>query len=150
MLRLSSLFVVALCLVAGCTTEPEQKASAPLDFPTPKTTLTIQESGKVIPLRVGEYVMISLRENPSTGYSWFFRLDNGKGGPQPRNNQAVELLGERFLPPEVVMPGAAGTREIMIKAVRPGSVYVIGNCVRPTDKNQDPAESVRFVFEVTR
>lgn len=138
-------FAAAAFLLAGCASQPEE---AKLDFPAPKVGLTIREAGKTIPLRPGEYAMISLKENASTGYSWFFRLDSGKPGPQPKAGQAVELAGERMIPPKEMIPGAPGVREVMVKAVRPGTVYVVGDCLRPWDRDKEPAQTVRYRFDV--
>ncbi len=139
-----SFAAVALFLVAGCSSQPEEN----LKFPSPKVSLTIQDAGKDVSLRPGEFAMISLKENASTGYSWYFRLDNGQKGPQPKGGQAVELAGERVIPPKDMMPGAPGMREVMVKAVRPGTVYVVGRCIRPWDKDQTPAQTIRYRFDV--
>lgn len=139
-----SFAAAGLFLIAGCASQPEES----LSFPSPKVSLTIQDGGKSIPLRPGEFAMISLKENASTGYSWYFQLDNGQKGPQPKSGQAVELAGERVIPPKDMMPGAPGVREVMIKAVRPGTVYVVGRCIRPWETNPVPAQTVRYRFEV--
>ena len=139
-----SFAAVALSLIAGCASQPE----AELDFPPPKVSLTIQDGGKSVPLRPGEFAMISLKENASTGYTWYFQLDNGQKGPQPKSGQAVELAGERVVLPADPIPGAPGVREVMIKAVRPGTVYVVGRCIRSWEANPVPAQTVRYRFEV--
>jgi len=139
-------FAAAALLIAGCASQPEES----LKFPAPKVSLTIQEAGKSVSLRQGEYAMISLKENASTGYSWYFHLDNGQKGPQPKNGQAVELAGERVVPPANPIPGAPGVREVMVKAVSPGTVYVVGKCIRPWEQNPKPVQTIRYRFEVTR
>ena len=142
------LCAAAMLLIAGCASQPEKKEV--LTFPPPAVTLTIQDAGKKIPLRPGEYALISLKENASTGYSWFFLLDTGKRGPQPKHGLAVELAGERFLPPKIMMPGVSGVHELMVRAVRPGTVCVVGRCIRSWEKNQEPAQTVRYCFDVSR
>ena len=139
----------AMLLTAGCATGQTEKKEA-LSFPPPAITLTIQDTGKTIPLRPGEYALISLKENATTGYSWFFRLDNGRGTPQPKTVEAVELAGERFLPPSKMISGAPGVHELMVRAVRPGTTYVAGRCIRPWEKRPEPAQTIRYRFEVSR
>ena len=85
---------------------------------------------------------------PQGGYSWFFRTDTGKPGPQPKTGLPVELAGERLLPAESDLVGAPQTREVMIKAVRPGKIYVVGNCIRAWEKGAKPEISVRYRFTV--
>ena len=97
---------VCAALFAGCASQPSEEKA--LDFPAPSVTLTIQESGDAVPLRVGQYAKITLKENPTTGYSWYFKLDNGKRGPQPKSGQAVELVGERYLASNTRLAGAPG------------------------------------------
>ncbi|WP_294506757.1 protease inhibitor I42 family protein [uncultured Victivallis sp.] len=121
-----------------------------LTFPEPALTLTIQEAGKTFPIKVGQYAKISLKENPTTGYSWFFRTDTGKRGPQPKTGLPIELAGERLLPAGSGLVGAPQTREVMVKAVRPGTIYLVGNCIRPWEKGAKPEISVRYEFRVTR
>ena len=139
---------VCAALFAGCASQPSEEKA--LDFPAPSVTLTIQESGDAVPLRVGQYAKITLKENPTTGYSWYFKLDNGKRGPQPKSGQAVELVGERYLASNTRLAGAPGVREVLVKAARPGSIYVVGNCIREWEKNPQPEQTVRYRFDVTR
>lgn len=133
-------------LAAGCAATGTSDGE--LSFPDPVLTLTIRESGKSFRIRVGEYAKISLKENPTTGYSWFFRTDTGSRGPQPKNDLPIELAGERLLPAESDLVGAPQTREVMVKAVRPGTIYLVGNCIRPWEKGAKPEISVRYKFEV--
>ena len=112
-LTMTTAAVLMALAAGGCasaTTDQE------LTFPEPALTVTIQESGKDFRLKVGQYAKISLKENPTTGYSWFFRTDTGKPGPQPKTGLPVELAGERLLPAESDLVGAPQTREVMIKA----------------------------------
>ena len=147
MKRFGWMTVMALLvsLAAGCATGTQDEE---LTFPEPALTLTIQESGKTFPLKVGQYAKISLKENPSTGYSWFFRTDTGKRGPQPKTGLPIELAGERLLPAESEQVGAPQTREVMVKAVRPGTIYLVGNCIRAWEKGAKPEISVRYQFRV--
>lgn len=144
-LTMTTAAVLMALAAGGCasaTTDEE------LTFPEPALTVTIQESGKDFRLKVGQYAKISLKENPTTGYSWFFRTDTGKPGPQPKTGLPVELAGERLLPAESDLVGAPQTREVMIKAVRPGKIYVVGNCIRAWEKGAKPEISVRYRFTV--
>ena len=40
-------------------------------------------------------------------------------------------------------------REVMVKAARPGSIYVVGNCIREWEKNPQPEQTVLYRFDVT-
>ena len=137
----------SLLALAGCASPQPEKE---LSFPEPSLKLTIRDSGQEFKLKVGQYAKISLKENPTTGYTWFFRTDTGRRGPQPKTNLPIEIAGERLLPPESDLVGAPTVREVMVKAVRPGTIFLDGNCIRPWEKGVKPEVSVRYRFEVVR
>ncbi len=124
-------------LGAGCASAPDE-----FELPPASRELTLAESNRKTPVKTGEYVMITLKENPTTGYCWFFKVDDGKTGG------AIEIVGERFIPPERMIPGAGGVRQVMIRAVRPGVGVLTGNCMRPWEKRVAPLTSVKYTFEV--
>lgn len=61
----------------------------------------------------------------------------------------IKLAGERLLPAESDRVGAPQTRELMVKAARPGTIYLVGNCIRAWEKGAKPEISVRYQFRVT-
>ncbi len=136
----------ALALGSGCASTEEN-----LDFPEPALTLTSAENGKTFSMKQGQYVKISLKENPTTGYMWYFRLNNGKEGPQMKSKMPLSIEASRFLSPEEQgVVGAPGLREIMVKAVHPGTVYLIGECIRSWEANPQPAVSIKYRIDVSR
>ena len=130
--------------LAGCATgEQEWK-----QLPEASRTLGASESNQTVQVRVGEYVKISLKANPTTGYTWFFRVDKDR----KQTGSAVELVGERLIMPEEdnQLVGAPGVKEVMVRAVAPGFAYVIGECKRPWEHGQRPALTVKYGFVVVR
>ena len=126
-------FVLCLLGIAGCGTGPEA-----VELPPPSVTLTAADVNRTTPLRIGEYAKISLKENPSTGYTWMFRMtDNGEKGN--RTDGPVRLAGERYLPPrEAAPPGTPGVRELMVRAEQPGRAALIGECRRSWERRAEP------------
>ncbi|MDR0931398.1 MAG: protease inhibitor I42 family protein [Victivallales bacterium] len=139
--------VAGLLGLFGCASQ--EQPSEVLHFPEPSQKLTIRETGKSFSLEEGQYAQLSLKENPSTGYSWFFKLDDGKSANNSRTDSAIKIVGERLLPPQSDLAGAPTVREVMIKALRPGTATLIGECVRPWEKDKEPAISVRYDFRVS-
>lgn len=137
---------VAVCLgvLSGCGTGPKA-----VELPPPAVTLTAADVNRTTPLRLGEYAKISLKENPSTGYTWMFRVtDNGEKGN--RKDGAIRLAGERYLPPaaETNRPGTPGVRELMVRAEQPGRAALIGECRRSWERRAEPVMTIRYDFTV--
>ena len=130
---------LAVLLCGGCSTVVSEE----FELPPASRVLTSAESNRTIPVRVGEYVMVTLKENPTTGYSWFFQVDAVSGAAG-----AIEIAGERYVNPESEMPGAGGSRQVMIRAVRSGTGVLTGNCVRSWEKGIAPLTTVKYTFEV--
>ena len=137
-------FVLCLLGIAGCGTGPEA-----VELPPPSVTLTAADVNRTTPLRIGEYAKISLKENPSTGYTWMFRMtDNGEKGN--RTDGPVRLAGERYLPPrEAAPPGTPGVRELMVRAEQLGRAALIGECRRSWERRAEPVMTIRYDFAVT-
>ena len=140
----AGLAVVCLGMLAGCETGPEAVV-----LPPPAVTLTAADVNRTTPLRLGQYAKITLKENPSTGYTWMFRMtDNGEKGN--RTDGPVRLAGERYLPPrEAAPPGTPGVRELMVRAEQPGRAALIGECRRSWERRAEPVMTIRYDFAVT-
>lgn len=138
----AGLAVVCLGMLAGCETGPEAVV-----LPPPAVTLTAADVNRTTPLRLGQYAKITLKENPSTGYTWMFRVtDNGERGN--RKDGAIRLAGERFLPPAEQQPGTPGVRELMVHAAQPGHAALIGECRRSWERRAEPVMTIRYDFTV--
>ena len=138
------LAAVLLAAFCGCTSANSEFKQ----LPEPTRVLGASESNRTMQVRVGEYVKISLKVNPSTGYTWFFRIDKEK-------NQAkspIELAGERLVVQDEGnsnKAGVPGVKELMVHAAAPGFASVIGECKRPGSQDR-PALTVKYGFVVIR
>ena len=112
-------------------------ASAPtgakLDSPATAVDRTIDLSKGVekkaferdgLSLKVGEIVKIIAKQNTSTGYSWKMKEDDAKGIYELTSKNVSRDAG-----PHVV--GVGGHKEIIIKALKPGSTKLRAANVRP-------------------
>ena len=83
-------------------------------------------------------MVISLPENPSTGYTWIW----GQMGAGH-----IEVESDRFIPPETGLIGAPGTREFTFIGTAPGHVTLTLSCIRPWEKNGTATDSA--IYSVT-
>lgn len=141
--------VMLLAAGAGCAS-PED---AEYDLPSPDRELAMRDAGKPVRIRTGEYVLITLKENPTTGYIWYFKVSPTPETPARRTDEAVELAGERYVAPAASVPGepvkvgVGGVKQLMVRAVRPGRAYVLCHCRRGWESDKPAAEAM-FIFDV--
>jgi len=72
-------------------------------------TLSEADNGKEIEAAVGQRIVLTLPENPSTGYTWSIELPPG-----------VEQQSSTFAPAGAAMAGSGGRRVWSIKLLRSG------------------------------
>lgn len=88
-----------------------------------------ESQGRTATLSPGDALVLTLQENPTTGYVW--TLEGGLP-------VGLQMVADHFLPPEVEGVGAGGRREIRMRAVAPGGGDLILRLRRPWETaNQD-------------
>ncbi len=139
--------ILTLALAAGCGSTKEKEEVV---LPPPAKILTSGDVNQVHKLKKGEFAQISLKENPTTGYSWFFHVTSGGLEGKPLGEDGpIKVAGERFTLPDTELVGAPGMKEVMIEGARPGRATLIGECRRPWEKNVEPVMTIRYEFDVT-
>ena len=76
------------------------------------TSLTQSDNGKSIRIRVGNLVVIQLRENPTTGYQWTFNQSN---------EQVLTFQGIEYTPSAATGVGGGGQRVFRFKGEQAGT-----------------------------
>ncbi len=110
--------------------------------PEPAQKLTNADDGKTVAVKVGDLITISLKGNPTTGYSWRTAKLDGK---------AIEQMGD---PKYTInshrsgMVGVGGTFVFKFKAAKPGKTGVNLEYVRPWEKNKKPVQTFTVTIEV--
>jgi inhibitor of cysteine peptidase len=120
----------------------EAKAGKELIPPNAQKKLTDADDGKKVAVAVGEYLVISLSGNPTTGYSW-------KSAAPP--GDALKPVGEpeyAQTPGRAGMVGVGGTFVFKFKAVKPGKAEVKLAYARPWEKDKPPAKTFAVPVEV--
>ena len=121
-------------LLAGCpggrgTTETADNSEpapvpVPAPAPEPEATVTVTESdlGGGVELAVGQRLLISLPDNPTTGFEWRYDW-------QPFDS--LTLLEDSYKPDQPILVGSGGTREYLLQAQAPGEVTLNLQHLRP-------------------
>ncbi len=125
----SALLLSSLMLVA----QPPQSPGAQQQSTPSAIAITDQDDGKDIDLPAGDTLVLRLKSNPSTGYSWAI-----KGDPSPlklvknstkKNDQTSDV------------PGAPVTQEFRLTAVSAGMASLTLEYRRPWEHDVAPAKT---------
>jgi inhibitor of cysteine peptidase len=99
-------------------------------------TITEQDAGKTIELKTGDTLLISLKGNMTTGYSWI---------PAPQTPVLLEQVGDVTVTPESDAIGAPGTIVLTFKATEKGQTTLHLDYKRSWEEGVAPEKT----FEVT-
>lgn len=112
--------------------------------PTATYTLTEKDSGRTVTMRVGEKLLLNLRNPASGGYTTLAPAYDAK---------ILTLLSRQDLPPEkrpTPLLGDFGRLEFTWEAKAPGETAVTVNIARPWEQDQPPEQFVRILVRVGR
>lgn len=80
----------------------------------PTEVKVYSDPSQVILVNVGQEFIVSLEENPSTSYVWYKEFDSS----------LLSLTEDQYVPPDEMMPGAPGTRNLKFKALNKGKTEI--------------------------
>ncbi len=132
-LYLSTLIIALLTSTIACT--GGTKVSEGL-LPPPETIVRQADDGKVFKLRKGDEIVIHLKGNRTTGYSWAI---------EEVDDNVLELVNDVYIPDKPVLTGSGGVWTITFKAVSVGASPVRLKYWRPWEGESSVVER----FEVT-
>jgi predicted secreted protein len=87
-------------------------------------------------VRTGETFTLTLRSNPTTGYSW--ELDG------PLNEKLVRFVGREYLADQTGLVGSGGREIWTYEMAGMGETFIQLKYVRPWEKGIAPAKTARF------
>jgi predicted secreted protein len=128
-----SILVCALLMLTCCVFAGEAK---PL-------TLTSADKGKTVSAKVGQAIIVLLKGNITTGYSWDWA---GVAGDAVATDGKVEYATDKHPPG---MAGVGGMFTAKLKAVKPGKSTVRLEYRRPWEKDAKPREDDIFTVTVS-
>ncbi|HUT59766.1 MAG TPA: protease inhibitor I42 family protein [Phycisphaerae bacterium] len=122
---------------------PPGQSAKPSDAQPAKPLVVTQDSsGKTVTLTTGQKLIIRLKANPSTGYSWTGPTIGGKAVMQEGR---VRLSQD---PAAAGRLGAGGAAELTLKAISPGKATVKLEYRRPWEKDKPAARTFSLTVEV--
>ncbi len=133
--------LVACLLMAGCTSQQEKPGNA---TPSPVATTTAPaerftfnetDNNKTVTLPVGSEIVISLDENPTTGYSWNVTSSRG-----------LLLVNDTFIPPKTELVGAGGVHVWEYVAAEKGSAEFSAIYKRPWENVTGTEDTFSMAF----
>ncbi len=110
--------------------------------PSPWFEIGKADNGKRAQVPVGQWVLIRLPGNPTTGYQWQAAAVQG---------QSVRLMAEPQYVATPVKPGvvgSGGTYYFKFRALQPGLTTIKLIYLRPWQKDQPPLETFQCTVEV--
>ncbi|WP_327358316.1 protease inhibitor I42 family protein [Streptomyces sp. NBC_01304] len=103
----------------------------------PQVTCTESDHGREIRVQVGDLVVVTLRENPTTGHLWLLA---------PGASDVLAGQGGQFSPGDTTAPGAAGARTFTFRAYAAGRANLDLQLCRPGRDASAPV--ARFALAV--
>jgi len=98
--------------------------------------LTRDQDGKTVPLHREGDVLLSLPENPTTGYRWAFATDG------------LDIAGDTFTGQAEGSTGAGGTRTVRLVATRIGEASLSATLQRSWEGPGKAVDRCAFRFKV--
>jgi len=132
--------IVAMLLAAGTGAAPGD-AEESAGQPPSGARLSARDHGGTVRMRVGHRFTVSLRANPSTGYSWQVA---SSGEP------VLRQLGEPTFVEDSRRAGAGGTLTFSFRAEQAGTAALQLVYVRPWEKGKEPADTFAVTVVVTK
>lgn len=114
--------------------------AAPVQAGPVALSLTEKDSGRTVTLKVGETLLLNLRNPGSGGYQVLPPVYDGK---------ILTLLSRRDLSPTKSRPGDFGRMEFVWQARQEGDTEVTVNIARPWEKNKSPEQFMKIRVRVS-
>ena len=99
--------------------------------------LTRERSGETIALHKGDEILLSLPENPTTGYRWTFAADG------------MDIVGDDYAADPRSSVGGGGARTLRLVAARAGDAVVRATLQRSWEDPGKAVDRCEFHFKVS-
>ena len=95
------------------------------------TVYSVGADKKSIKIKKGDKIVVVLKENPTTGYSWLMSISN------PEDVCVLKEISKKFYTSNSKLLGASGCIRYTVKAKERGVATIEGINARPWEKNGD-------------
>ena len=128
--------VILIFLLSSCATDTGKHTMS-------STTLTEQDKGKTITVHQGDQVIISLKENPTTGYQW--TIDKGDNALLTLNTTQTG-----YTPSPGGAVGGGGRHIFVFDAKEPGTVHLQLKLYRTWEGDSSVRDRFDVVIQIQR
>jgi inhibitor of cysteine peptidase len=97
--------------------------------------VTAEQDGTQVNLGRGDFLLVRLESNPSTGYSWEV---------QNNDDAVLRQLGEPQFRPSSNEVGAGGTDTFSFEAIAEGTSVLVMIYHRPFEEGEEPLDTFRL------
>ena len=132
MKKIALLFVFTLA-ASLCFADVGEEAAAPT-APAKESAIGTTE------LYTGQNVVIKLKSNKTTGYSWELA--------DPADSNMLEFVSTEYIVPETEMVGAGGEETWTFTALRPGEAKISFRYIRPWEKGVPASQKATFLVKI--
>ena len=133
--------VISAFLLAGFLGLAAILPGPPVQAAPAAVTLTEKDSGRTVTLKVGESLVLNLRNPASGGYNVL---------PPALDDKILTFMYRRDLAPKKALPGDFGRLEFTWQARQPGDTEVTVNIARPWEKDKPPEQFVKIRVIVSK
>ena len=109
--------------------------------PVMSIKLSEEDHGQQYEVSIGAEIFISLKANPTTGYTWTIAtIDTTK----------VKQLGEIEFKPESKLLGAPGKQILRFQSIATGTTHLILLYLRPWEKGTAAQDTFEIAFKIVK
>ncbi len=103
--------------------------------------LAEQDNEKSFTVPVGKKIIITLPENPTTGYVWQFFVS-------PDGQSVIKDIHENYISPQTGLLGSSGIKEYSFVTKHQGTLTIQAAYQRPWEKNKKSAKNITYTIIV--
>jgi inhibitor of cysteine peptidase len=128
--------LAAACLWSSAPSPGAPQQASPAKF----VAVEQKQSNSMVAIARGATLVLRLRSNPTTGYSWQIAGIDGK---------RLQPIGKpTYVRPASALPGAGGYQEFRFQALADGMTTVTLNYARPFEKNAAPGRTYSLKLNI--
>ena len=130
--------ILGITLIAGFACGSKSETPTPTPTPTPnEVNVDASFNGSETALAIGEFLIVTLDSNATTGFSWNLSAIS--------DTNVIQKISDEYIPPESPIPGRGGQEVWTFEALDAGTATISMKYIQPWEPEAEPVET----FEIT-